>query len=49
MAAAYGLAPPPRPGGVKIENNPNFLKALQEAKVRDEAFRRQQEGSGSEE
>jgi len=48
MAAAYGLAPPPRPGGVKIENNPNFQKALQEAKVRDEAFRRQQEGLGTE-
>lgn len=45
MAATYGLAPPPRPRGVRVPENPGFSEALQEAKVRDEAFRRMQDAT----
>ena len=48
MAATYGLAPPPRPRGVRVPENPGFSEALQEAKVRDEAFRRMQDATESE-
>ena len=48
MAATYGLAPPPRPQGVRTPEDPGFKRALEEAKVRDEAFRRMQDATTSE-